>query len=314
MIDIQLLPSSLTYRTRTATRYVSGEAGAVQSRSKIVCGEALLALLGMLLGAYQAAVAANGGTFVLQCDTCTSPFSYESTAVQTAMASGKAGLYMVTSSTAAQTALIKVTGTRQTSCNAQGECYPTLINTTSTALTLSGTVFDSSSGTASTELSRIDGTIYGGDRQNRLPDLHVDPNYASGFVGTDPASISVAINQALGLKGINVLSIATGTQVLVIFGDGSKAVFVKNPGISTFNWVWSGRAWDANGNPIYENGTQISNPNTSGTGSGAADVGTFGAGSGLDRFSVSAGQWCAVTTTVRVNGIEVSTWRGFIPC
>ena len=60
------------------------------------------------------------------------------------------------------------------------------------------------------------------------------------------------------------------------------------------------------------NGMQITNPNSSGSGRGSADVGLLGGN--LSTFFTVAGSLCAVTTTVRVSGIEVGTYRGFLPC
>ena len=66
------------------------------------------------------------------------------------------------------------------------------------------------------------------------------------------------------------------------------------------------------GNPVNLNGTQITNPNSSGSGRGSADVGSFGGN--LNTFFTVVGSLCAVTTTVRVSGVEVGTYRGFLLC
>ena len=209
---------------------------------------------------------------------------------------------------------MRVVGRPSSVCEQWPDCEFRLLNAYGTVVTESG------SPTVGTgDLERIDEQLFTVNRATRVPPIDLPPNYQSSFISSLDEEVAPGISYALGIKGVNVALLPTGTRVVVTFSDGTRAVYIKI-GNSTVMWEWTGLAWNANGQRIHRDGSPVDNPSSAGFGGGIADVfgigvSSIGGSSAMDfRYELAGLSACRSSLSLYVNGVQVWSIVTYQPC
>jgi hypothetical protein len=229
-------------------------------------------------------------------------------ALQQAQALVQPGTYVVSSRNYPRTGYVRVTGSPGYECDQWGECEYVLQNAYAQLLGENGAPISTAA-----ELNQVDEATFIASRAEKIPPLPINPTYAGSFINSDDAFVSPAIGQALLVAGINQGYLPIGTVVIVVFQDGTSAQYRKVCQCTEM-WIWNGKAWNAQGKRITRNGTLVSNPNTTGQGTGASDAAFISPGGSDIRFDLGGEAKCSTTTQIRIDGTLVSSVAIIIPC
>jgi uncharacterized membrane protein YgcG len=235
-----------------------------------------------LLSAFapQPALALNGDSRTLFCQSCYSSTDFVTAGVAEANRNVLPGLYVVVSQTYARTGLIRVTG-EVPACGRS--CGQGLLNVSGAAMEPDGSALGSDA-----DLGTIDAAFFAVDRG--FPMSVTIPvgcgaqqsDCGNSLATSTDAGIAYVIGEALQAAGYTQSTVPDVVSIIVVFQNGDKALYQHIPGQDIYSWKFSGYAWNAAGTPINRNGTTKSNPNTAGTGGGG---GTGGSGSFVYGFS-----------------------------
>lgn len=287
--------------------------------SKLVCASGVKRAFSFLAGVLVAlicfadsAYAFNGFTAVMGCQSCSSSTDFISAAVAEAGVQQGPGVYHVVSESQASSADIKVTGRWVT--RSGGETF--FVPRAGTPLDQSGNSLAAmSESDLETYFNSLDQTTYGRDRGGVVGNVNVPADYQRSFVcNCELEDMGAQVAGWISAQyHIVAETLKVGTIVTLVFSDGSKAQFQKISGTGTLRWQWNGKAWDAQGNRIDQNGNMVGNPNTSGAGAGEVAVPGFGAMSGVNFDLLDQGS-CTYITTITINGVEDGKWSNIAPC
>jgi hypothetical protein len=267
------------------------------------------------IGISSSANAANGFTNIATCTNCQTTADFNSAAASQALALASPGTYVVVSSNFASTSYVSVTGTlRLSGSGFGGGSHLVLTNIATTPVDATGASIASLSEADQESLYHtIDMSLFGTNRKQPFKGVHEPTQYASSFIGYDESEVVPGIGAALILMGINQNAFSPGDMITVTFDDGTSAEFVKNASTATYQWSWTGKAWDKNGNPIDRSGNLVANPNTSGNGGGS--FAGSGNGGGLAfGFALAGFGACFTDTTVTIDGVQVAYEAHYVPC
>lgn len=268
----------------------------------------LLASAGLTLFA---GAATATGVFLGQCDTCNTLLDFQTSAEQAALQRGtlgqvvpEVGTFVMVNRVNPRSAIVKIWGRRVQVCDSHGECRYRLIITDSLVVNETG-------GSAlEADLERTDEMLHANARAKPLPPVNLSPTYSSSFVNSLDEEVGPGIPQAIAAKGINPVFLPVGTIVLVVFADGTKATYRKVTLLGTDQWVWTGKAWDAQGRPINRNGS----PRAGGV-AGAGSAGAVNTQTPASVFRLIASQSCQMTTSISdPAGGYTYTVSHLIPC
>jgi hypothetical protein len=271
-----------------------------------------LELLSLLLTTSFSALA--GDIRMIECATCSAPIDFQNAAISDSYYNPGNLTYIVVSESAPRTAYVHVSGywmwdpfTYQNWWTPSGA---TMVNN-------DGGLLSTDPSTASAQLEVIDVNFFAAARDNspKVFQISMPVEYADSFIGSDDALDSPGIGYALLAKGINPATLQVGTVILVTYADGSKAAFVRTPGLSTLLFIWNGlNAWDSQGRPVNRNGTLLLNPNSTGNASGSASISDISYANESTMWVVVGSPLCAASSTLHIGGVLAGTWSGYVPC
>ncbi|MEO8019565.1 MAG: hypothetical protein ABI769_17275 [Pseudomonadota bacterium] len=226
------------------------------------CRSISLLLIVFVSASLYSSDARAGNIYVVDCTTCTTIDNFKSWAGYTAAQRGIAGTYLVIGPTLS--AYIRVAGQRATTCTPNGECTSYL-----KILSLQSISSGGANAPTDSDLANNDTELFGTTRVDKLPPVTLPENYQTSIVNSYDEEIGPGISFALVQLNINPGTVRIGTEVTVKFKDGTKATFRKISN-STEMWIWTGKAWDKDGNPINRDGSPKTNPNPPGGGFGGS--------------------------------------------
>lgn len=158
---------------------------------------------------------------------------------------------------------------------------------------------------------------FGTRRSAPILPIDVPTEYGGSYINN--AALLEDTNSAIAnvlyiVRGLNPANVPVGTVVTVVWADGTTARFKRVSAMGSYQWAYvEGTARNADGDPIDQNGNVLSNPNSSGTGGGEAHN-TRNFSSGNYEYAAFGNSRCTTSTTISVNGIRRSTWKGTVPC
>ncbi len=285
-------------------------------RPRILC---TLAGIGISLVA-GSAQALNGNTVLITCATCETPVDFRNAAVSANNLVDKSAVtYAVLgSSSAGMSAYVYVSGYWIVDPLDYSQAWWNV----DTAVTMdeSGATLSADIPTAQAQMSVVDVGLFGYSRNSGSPNVatvKMPADSDGSFIGSTDEFDSPGIGYALGLLNVNPALFKVGAKLLVMYPDGSKAVFVKVSNTSSYQWAWDVKhAWNAQGKPIDRAGNVKTNSNTSGTGSGSVTISETldGAGNAAALWFIYQYQQCTTWTTVTVNGDVSAPFYSFVPC
>jgi hypothetical protein len=182
---------------------------------------------------------------------------------------GKTGLLIVVSPTAALSALVQSTGTYTLSCSGIFCLYS---GGTLTPVNMDGTPL-----TLDSQLTAVDQTLFAQMRAASIlsKPIPINPDYGGSYINNDALAedTSSGISNYLYVQNlVNPNNVPVGTVVTVKWSDGTTAQFVRVTTSGSIQWAYKpGTAKNSNGQPINPDGSLVTNPATSGTGSGVAN-------------------------------------------
>lgn len=261
------------------------------------------------------AQASTGFTRTITCSTCQTQADFGNAALADNYENlqGSNVNYVVVSSSSSLSAFVEVAGywTTITGYNIQYSYWtPYVVG----VVDPSGTPLSSDPGTAQAQMGSIDVGLFGFGRSNspKVSTVAMPANYASSFIDSEEGETSPGISNGLLLAGVSENQMSPGTTLLVTFSDGSKAVFVKQSSAATYLWKWDGQhAWDKNGNPINRDGSLKTNSSTSGSQVSSSIPPLVYAS---DVLLIYTTQRCTTSSNLNINGVDMGTWSGFVPC
>jgi hypothetical protein len=265
-----------------------------------------------LLGMSDASMALNGYTNVSTCATCKTLADFTTAARAEAQYVGSPGTFAVVSSNNFETAYISVTGT-VVMVERDGSPEPELRGVASAPVDESG---NSLAGESESSLENffnyLDQTNFMGNRNAPTGILGVpasDAGSYTSFIGADLDDLGARISNWI-TTDLNWVSetLPIGTIVTIEFPDHTSAQFIKVSTTATIRWEWTGKAWNAQHQPINQNGTLVNNPNSSGGGTGAFNWGTN------PGYALNGSNTCVTSTTVTIGGEVVFFGWHFLPC
>jgi hypothetical protein len=217
---------------------------------------------------------------------------------------GQAGTYISVSSTNAETAFVQITGTPVWVTGPGGGKELRLTNITATLIDGSGnSLAGTSESTLEADFNTLDQISFGTNRSVAMGYVFASADYPTA-INADFDDIAGHIPSWLDAQyGIQI--VPANTTVTVVFPDQSSATFRKN-----VTWTWTGNAWNAQHQQIYQNGKLKNNPNTGGNGNGSTSV----AGAGKANLSLGGEGECTTTTSVSWGGVYQGSETHFVPC
>lgn len=268
--------------------------------------------------------ALNGLINVAGCTNCQTSADFAAAATAQAQSLVKVGLYVVTSLNFAATAYVRVNGTIRlactgTPCTIKPGAQPMLSNVTTTFVDASGNSLAGQSEAAlEAAFLAIDQTMYANFRtQGKLGGpIKVPPENTVSPLGSETWDVdaNTAINNTVATEtGQNPASFPLGTLVMVTWSDGTTAQFIRTNKEPTVLWVYvPGSMKDKAGNPITPvSGVKITNPNTSGAGSGSADPSIPNAPASINLIGV---EYCKGSVTFSDGVSTIYVFITYFPC